>query len=55
MPSYQTITIYTAPAMFHVQGVLINTEEALDNVDWNPIHVYSLNMDTFTDIELVLH
>ena len=54
MPSYQSITVYTVPAMFYVQGVLINTEEALDNVDWNPMCI-SLNMDTFTDIELVLH
>ena len=47
------MTIYTAPAMFYVQGVLINTEElgqcGLES------HVYSLNMDTFTDIELVPH
>ena len=42
MPSYQSITIYTAPAMFHVQGVLINTEEALDNVDWNPMCIHSI-------------
>jgi len=33
MPSYQSITVYTAPALFYVQGVLINNEEALDNVD----------------------
>ena len=26
-----------APAMFYVQGLLINTEEALDSVDWNPL------------------
>ena len=39
--------------MFHVQDVLINTEEALDN--GLESHVYSLNMDTFTDIELVPH
>ena len=42
MPSYQSITVYTAPAMFYVQGVLINTEEAFDNVDWNPMCIHSI-------------
>ena len=28
--------------MFHVQGVLTNTEGALDNVDWNPMCIYSI-------------
>ena len=42
MPSYQSINVYTAPAMFHVQGVLVNTEEALDNVDWNPMCIHSI-------------
>ena len=37
MPSYKSITIYTAPAMFYVQGLSIDTEEALDSVDWNPM------------------
>ena len=34
--------IYTAPAMFYVQGLLINTEEALDSVDWNPMCIHSI-------------
>ena len=55
MPSYQSITIYTAPAMFHVQGVLINTKEALDNVDWNPMCIHSIWTPLYTDIELVPH
>ena len=28
--------------MFYVQGLLINTEEALDSVDWNPMCIHSI-------------
>ena len=33
---------HTAPAILYVQGQLINTEEALDSLDWNPMCVHSI-------------